>query len=184
MSLQRLNELSDTTPVLVNLKPVGNGYMEDFFSPEGMGALLRELKDLLHLDCLTVTGETLSERLPRRRRLDRPQHHCRARKPLEKEGGLVALFGNLAPQGAILKRSAADANLFEHEGRAVVFSSLEDLAARIDDPKLDVDAKDILVLQNAGPHSTSAMPEAGYLPIPKKLATKASRTWCAFRMRG
>ena len=89
-----------------------------------------------------------------------------------REGGLVALFGNLAPQGAILKRSAADANLFEHEGRAVVFSSLEDLAARIDDPKLDVDAKDILVLQNAGPHSTSAMPEAGYLPIPKKLATK------------
>jgi dihydroxy-acid dehydratase len=84
----------------------------------------------------------------------------------------VALFGNLAPQGAILKRSAADANLFEHEGRAVVFSSLEDLAARVDDPVLDVDAKDILVLQNAGPHSVSAMPEAGYLPIPKKLAAK------------
>ena len=84
----------------------------------------------------------------------------------------MALFGNLAPQGAILKRSAADSNLFELEGRAVVFSSLDDLAARIDDPKLDVEAKDILVLQNAGPHSDSAMPEAGYLPIPKKLATK------------
>ena len=84
----------------------------------------------------------------------------------------MALFGNLAPQGAILKRSAADANLFELEGRAVVFSSLADLAARIDDPKLDVEANDILVLQNAGPHSASAMPEAGYLPIPKKLATK------------
>ena len=95
-----------------------------------------------------------------------------AKKPLEPEGGLVALFGNLAPQGAILKRSAADANLFELEGRAVVFSSLDDLAARVDDPNLDVDAKDILVLQNAGPHSESAMPEAGYLPIPKKLATK------------
>ena len=93
-------------------------------------------------------------------------------KPLEPQGGLVALFGNLAPQGAILKRSAADSNLFEHEGRAVVFSSLADLAARIDDPKLDVEANDILVLQNAGPHSASAMPEAGYLPIPKKLATK------------
>jgi dihydroxy-acid dehydratase len=159
--------------VLVNLKPVGNGYMEDLFAAGGMGALLRELKDLLHLDCLTVTGETLGERL---------QHEgagwvdrtiiAERNKPLEPEGGLVALFGNLAPQGAILKRSAADANLFEHEGRAVVFSSLEDLAARIDDPKLEVDAKDILVLQNAGPHSTSAMPEAGYLPIPKKLATK------------
>src|SRR6185437_4535315 len=90
--------------------------------------------------------------------------------PLEPEGGLVALFGNLAPQGAILKRSAADSRLFELEGRAVVFTSLEDLAARIDDPKLDVEPQDILVLQNAGPHSTSAMPEAGYLPIPKKLA--------------
>ena len=82
------------------------------------------------------------------------------------------MFGNLAPQGAILKRSAADASLFEHEGRAVVFSSLDDLAARVDDQGLEVDPKDILVLQNAGPHSTSAMPEAGYLPIPKKLATK------------
>ena len=91
-------------------------------------------------------------------------------KPLEPAGGLVALFGNLAPQGAILKRSAADARLFEHEGRAVVFSSLEDLAARIDDPKLDVEPDDILVLQNAGPHAPACMPEAGYLPIPKKLA--------------
>ena len=93
-------------------------------------------------------------------------------KPLEPTGGLIALFGNLAPQGAILKRSAADARLFEHEGRAVVFSSLEDLAARIDDPKLDVEANDILVLQNAGPHAPACMPEAGYLPIPKKLAHK------------
>ncbi len=94
------------------------------------------------------------------------------KKPLEPTGGLVALFGNLAPQGAILKRSAADARLFEHEGRAVVFSSLEDLAARIDDPKLDVEPNDILVLQNAGPHAPACMPEAGYLPIPKKLAHK------------
>jgi len=173
ISLQRLNELSDATPVLVNLKPVGNGYMEDFFAAGGMGALMRELSDLLHLDCLTVTGETLGERLKHDDAgwVDRTIIAERT-KPLEAEGGLVALFGNLAPQGAILKRSAADASLFEHEGRAAVFSSLEDLAARVDDPKLDVDAKDILVLQNAGPHSHSAMPEAGYLPIPKKLATK------------
>ena len=139
VSLQRLNELSDTTPVLVNLKPVGNGYMEDFFAAGGMGALLRELKDLLHLDCMTVTGETLGERLAHEGAgwIDRTIIAERI-SPLEPQGGLVALFGNLAPQGAILKRSAADANLFEHEGRAVVFSSLEDLAARIDDPKLDV----------------------------------------------
>jgi dihydroxy-acid dehydratase len=173
VSLQRLNELSDTTPVLVNLKPVGNGYMEDFFTAGGMGALLRELKDLLHLDCMTVTGETLGDRLAHAgdEWIDR-SIIAERKKPLEAEGGLVALFGNLAPQGAILKRSAADASLFEHEGRAVVFSSLEDLAARVDDPNLEVDARDILVLQNAGPHSASGMPEAGYLPIPKKLASK------------
>jgi dihydroxy-acid dehydratase len=147
--------------------------MEDFFAAGGVGALLRELKDLLHLDVMTVTGETLGERLAQPEDdgfVDRTIIAERA-KPLEPQGGLVALFGNLAPQGAILKRSAADANLFENEGRAVVFSSLEDLAARVDDPALDVTAKDIMVLQNAGPHSTSAMPEAGYLPIPKKLAS-------------
>ncbi len=173
VSLERLNALSDTTPVLVNLKPVGNGYMEDFFAGGGMGALLREIKDLLHLDCMTITGETLGQRLDvdSAAWVDRTVIAPR-KEPLEPEGGLVALFGNLAPQGAILKRSAADSRLFELEGRAVVFTSLADLAARIDDPNLDVEANDILVLQNAGPHSTSAMPEAGYLPIPKKLATK------------
>ena len=172
VSLQRLNELADTTPVLINLKPVGNGYMEDFFAAGGMGALFRELKDLLHLDALTVTGETLGERLAQEGAfVDRSIIAPRA-EPLEPQGGLVALFGNLAPQGAIMKRSAADETLFELEGRAIVFTSLEDLAARIDDPALDVTAKDILVLQNAGPHSSVAMPEAGYLPIPKKLAAQ------------
>jgi dihydroxy-acid dehydratase len=171
ISLKRLNELSDTTPVLVNLKPVGNGYMEDFYAAGGMGALLRELKDLLHLDALTITGETLGERLDGEGAwVDRTYIAERA-KPLEPHGGLVALFGNLAPRGAILKRSAADEKLFEHEGRAVVFSSLEDLAKRVDDPALDITDKDIMVLQNAGPNSDSAMPEAGYLPIPKKLAS-------------
>jgi dihydroxy-acid dehydratase len=157
--------------VLVNLKPVGNGYMEDFFSSGGMGALLRELKPLLHLDCMTVTGETLGERLAHDAApyIDR-SIIAASDEPFEPHGGLVALFGNLAPKGAILKRSAADAKLFEHEGRAVVFSSLADLAARIDDPDLDVDPQDVLVLQNAGPHAPECMPEAGYLPIPRKLA--------------
>ncbi|HEY6703676.1 MAG TPA: dihydroxy-acid dehydratase [Xanthobacteraceae bacterium] len=171
VSLKHLNELSDTTPVLVNLKPVGNGYMEDFFASGGMGALLRELAPLLHLDCMTVTGETLGERLAS----DGAPHVDRSiiasrDQPFEPRGGLVALFGNLAPGGAILKRSAADAKLFEHEGRAVVFSSLADLAARIDNPGLAVTPQDVLVLQNAGPHAPECMPEAGYLPIPKKLA--------------
>jgi dihydroxy-acid dehydratase len=171
VSLEQINALSDTTPVLVNLKPVGNGYMEDFFASGGMGALMRELKPLLHLDCPTVTGETLGERLAADGAsfIDRTIIAARD-KPFEPQGGLVALFGNLAPKGAILKRSAADARLFEHEGRAVVFSSLTDLAARIDDPALDVTANDILVLQNAGPHAPECMPESGYLPIPKKLA--------------
>ena len=163
----------NSTPVLVNLKPVGNGYMEDFFASGGMGALLRELKPLLHLDCMTVTGETLGERLAADAApyVDRSIIAARD-EPFEPQGGLVALFGNLAPQGAILKRSAADARLFEHEGRAVVFSSLADLAARIDDPALDVTPQDVLVLQNAGPHAPECMPEAGYLPIPRKLAQR------------
>ena len=136
-----------------------------------MGALLRELKPLLHLDCMTVTGETLGERLAHDAApyIDR-SIIAASDEPFEPQGGLVALFGNLAPKGAILKRSAADARLFEHEGRAVVFSSLADLAARIDDPALDVDPQDVLVLQNAGPHAPECMPEAGYLPIPRKLA--------------
>jgi dihydroxy-acid dehydratase len=171
VSLARFNDLSDSTPLLVDLKPVGNGYMEDFFAAGGIGALLRELKPLLHLDCMTVTGETLGERLSGDADLwvDRSIIAARA-QPIEASGGVIALFGNLAPKGAIFKRAAADAKLFEHEGRAVVFSSLADLAARIDDPALDVAPQDILVLQNAGPRSAAAMPEAGYLPIPKKLA--------------
>jgi dihydroxy-acid dehydratase len=172
VSLEHLNALSDSTPVLVNLKPVGNGYMEDFCAAGGMGALLRELKPLLHLDCMTVTGETLGERLAHNANYVDRTIIAASDKPLEPEGGLVALFGNLAPKGAILKRSAADVKLFEHEGRAVVFASLADLAARIDDPALEVEPTDILVLQNAGPHAPACMPEAGYLPIPKKLAQR------------
>jgi dihydroxy-acid dehydratase len=169
--LQRLNELSETTPVLVNLKPTGPHYMEDFFAGGGIGAVLRELQPLLHLDCIDVTGETLGARIEAEKSLFVDRDVVRAAStPLEDKGGLIALFGSLAPRGAILKRSAADQSLFEKEGRAVVFSSLEELAARMDDPSLDVTSDDFLVLQNAGPTSPSGMPEAGYLPIPGKLA--------------
>jgi len=168
--LARLNELSDSTPVLVDLKPTGQHYMSDLHAAGGVGAVLRELKDLLHLECRTVTGDTLGERIAAPlayvdREIVRPTSD-----PHQKQGGLVALFGSLAPQGAILKRSAADPRLFEREGRAVVFTSLEDLAARVDSAALDVTADDFLVLQNAGPRSGVAMPEAGYLPIPARLA--------------
>ena len=171
VDLEELNRLSDTTPVLVNLKPVGSGYMEDFFAAGGMSAVLRELRPLLNLDCITVTGETLGQRLDGEKDpwVDRGVI-ASADDPLEPEGGLIALFGNLAPRGAILKRSAADRNLFEKKARAVVFSSLKDLSERIDRPDLDVRPGDALVLQNAGPRSESCMPEAGYLPIPKRLA--------------
>jgi dihydroxy-acid dehydratase len=170
VSLERLNALSDETPILVDLKPTGRHYMSDLFVGGGIGAVLRELKPMLHLDCMTVTGETLGERLSHEPSwVDRDVIRPLA-DPYKKDGGLVALFGSLAPGGAIVKRSAADPRLFEREGRAVVFSSLDDLAARIDAPDLDVTADDFLVLQNAGPKSGYAMPEAGYLPIPAKLA--------------
>src|SRR5579863_4092963 len=173
LSIRRLNELIDRTSVIVALKPTRPHYLEDLFAAGGIGAVLRELKPLLHLDCRTVTGETLGERLGAGpnpyvdRAVVRP-----LKEPLLPVGGLVALFGSLAPQGAILKRAAADPKLFEREGRAVVFTSLDDLAARMDDPELDVTPDDFLVLQNAGPLSDSAMPEAGYLPIPGKLAKR------------
>ena len=173
VKLERLNELSDDTPVIVNLKPTGEHYMQDFFAAGGVGAVLNELKGKLHLDCITVTGESLDERITRSgakpvdRRVIAPHDN-----PIEAVGGLISLFGTLAPRGAVLKRSAADTRLFEKEGTAVVFSSLDDLAQRIDDPDLPVSADSFLILQNAGPTSEAAMPEAGYLPIPRKLAAQ------------
>ena len=169
ISNERLNQISDETPVLVDLKPVGEGYMEDFFAAGGMGAILREVRHLLHLDTVDVTGQALGDRLePEMDWVDRRVIR-KFDNPVSVQGGLIALTGNIAPDGAIFKRAAATAALFETEGRAVVFDSLEDLAARVDDPDLDIEAGDIMVLKGAGPIA-AGMPEAGYLPIPKKLA--------------
>jgi dihydroxy-acid dehydratase len=171
IDLQEFNRLSDETPVLVNLKPVGEGYMEDFHNAGGLEGVLRALASSLNLATSDVSGQTLAERLARPLRDAIDHAVVRPRdNPIEPRGGLIALHGTLAPEGALLKRAAATPALLEHEGRAVVFSSLDDLAARIDDPDLDVAAEDILVLQNVGPKSPSGMPEAGYLPIPRKLA--------------
>ncbi|HAW01086.1 MAG TPA: dihydroxy-acid dehydratase, partial [Verrucomicrobiales bacterium] len=171
VDLKRFNELSDETPVLVDLKPVGTGYMEDFHAAGGLDGVLRALASQLNLQTLDVTGQNLEQRLKQEQAETTDLSVIRnTQNPVDAQGGLIALHGTLAPEGAILKRAAATSSLLEHEGRAVVFSSLEDLAARIDSPDLDVNADDILVLQNAGPRSPSGMPEAGYLPIPKKLA--------------
>jgi len=169
IDLHHLNALSDSTPVLVDLKPTGEGYMEDFHAAGGMPALLWELRDLLHMDPIDVTGAPLGERLIEPPFVDRRYIRARA-EPVSLVGGIVSLFGSLAPRGAILKRSAATPALFEKEARAVVFDGLEDLANRIDDPALDVTEDDILVLKNAGSLTPAGMPEAGYLPIPSRLA--------------
>jgi dihydroxy-acid dehydratase len=169
LGLERLNGLGATTPLLVDLKPTGEGYMEDFHRAGGLPVVLRELRPLLHLDCVGVTGKPLGELLdgafPARQSIIRP-----ASRPLAERDALVALHGSLAPQGAVIKRAAASPNLLNVTGRAVVFSSLEDLGRRIDDPNLDVRPDDILVLQNGGPLGAPGMPEAGALPIPRKLA--------------
>src|SRR6202158_4690188 len=174
VNLRDLNALSESTPVLVNLKPVGQYYMEDFHAAGGMPAVLRELKPVLNLNCRTVTGETLGEQLAQPAKfVDRNVIQSTA-EPIQRRGGLLALFGNLAPNGALLKSAAADERLFEHAGRAVVFKDLNDLAARIDGPQLEVSPESVLVLQNAGSVG-AGMPEAGYLPIPAKLARAVIR---------
>ncbi len=172
LDLARLDALGRETPVLVDLKPSGKHYMEDLHRAGGLPTLLRELRSLLHLDALVVTGRTLGEELDR---LDAPFAQDVVRplsNPLYPQGGIAVLRGNLAPGGAIIKQSAADAKLMKHEGRAVVFEDAEDLARRIDSEDLDVTADDVLVLKNIGPKGAPGMPEAGYLPIPKKLARK------------
>ena len=169
LSLRDLDALSETTPVLVDLKPTGQGYMEDFFTAGGVTALLRRLSGLVDLDAGTVTGGRLRDALSDANDFIDERVIRKREAPVSPKGGLVALFGSLAPNGAILKRAAADASLFEKSYRAVVFEDLADLAARIDAPDLDVRADDALILRRAGPRACG-MPEAGYIPIPKKLA--------------
>src|SRR6185503_1747354 len=170
MDLAAFDRMGRKTPVLVDLKPTGQHYMEDLYKAGGAATILRELTKLLNLDALTVSGKTLGENIAAAPP-SFPQQVVRPlNKPIFKDGGIAFLRGNLAPGGAIIKQAAMDPRLMRHEGRAVVFESLEDLANRVDDPGLDVTAADVLVLKNAGPKGAPGMPEAGYIPIPKKLA--------------
>jgi dihydroxy-acid dehydratase len=174
IDLAAIDRLGRQVPVLVDLKPSGSHYMEHLYEEGGLMAILQELKPHLYLDCMTISGRTLGEEITssnNKKSTTRAKKVIRiATEPIFPVGGLAVLKGNLAPRGAIIKHSAATPVLLQHRGRAVVFTSLEDLALRIDRDDLDVREDDILVLQNAGPKGAPGMPEAGYLPIPKKLA--------------
>ncbi|HLS68716.1 MAG TPA: dihydroxy-acid dehydratase [Kiloniellales bacterium] len=170
LDLDAFDALGQETPVVVDLKPSGRHYMEDLHKAGGLTTVLRVLERQLALDCLTVSGRTLGEEL-QAAAAPWPQDVVRPfERPIHEGGALRVLRGNLAPEGALIKQSAASPELLQHEGPAVVFDSLEDLATRIDDPALAVTGESILVLKNAGPKGAPGMPESGYLPIPKKLA--------------
>jgi L-arabonate dehydrase len=170
LPLGLFDELCATTPWLVDLKPAGKHLMEDFFYAGGLPAVLDQLRDLLHADALTVTGRTLGENLAAvATEIVEPGVIRPRSDPIDEGGSLVVLRGNLCPDGAVMKISAADPRLLEHEGRAVVFEDIRDLAERADAPDLDVDADSVMVLRNAGPVGAPGMPEWGQLPIPAKL---------------
>ncbi|BEP52432.1 MULTISPECIES: IlvD/Edd family dehydratase [Variovorax] len=170
IDLAALDRMGRETPVLLDLKPSGQWYMEDFHHAGGMATLLRELKPLLHLGAMTVSGRTLGEEMERAGPGFQQTVVRSIGNPIYPQGGIAVLRGNLAPGGAIIKQSAADPKLMEHEGRVVVFENIEDLVHRIDSEELDVTAQDVLVLKNIGPKGAPGMPEAGYIPIPRKLA--------------
>lgn len=170
IDLKKFNQISNKTPVLVNLKPTGSYYMEDFYHAGGMKVVLKELQSLLKKETYTIEGKKLSSVIKENSNCFHDQEVIRSKKkPFEKQGGLVSLFGNICPKGAILKRSAADKKLFEKTGTAFVFEDIKEMTKKIDDPKLKITKDDILVLKNIGPKTIYGMPEAGYLPIPKKI---------------
>ncbi|WP_315715744.1 MULTISPECIES: IlvD/Edd family dehydratase [unclassified Bradyrhizobium] len=170
IELDAFDSIGREVPVLVDLKPSGDHYMEHFHHAGGVPKLMKQLGDLIDLDCRSITGQSLRDIVAAAE--DVPgQDVIRARgDAIKPEGGLAVLRGNLAPRGAVIKHSAASPKLLQHTGRAVVFESIEDMTLRVDAPDLDVSADDVLVLRNAGPKGAPGMPEAGYLPIPKKLA--------------
>jgi dihydroxy-acid dehydratase len=168
--LEAFDQLGRDIPVLLNLKPAGAHYMEHFHHAGGLPALMRELAPLLNLAAPTIAGGTIGGAIAQAEHVPGQDVIRSLAAPLKSEGAMAILHGNLAPRSAVIKHSAASPNLMRHTGRAVVFNSIEDMAARIDLPDLDVNPDDILVLRNAGPKGAPGMPEAGYLPIPLKLA--------------
>ncbi len=174
LDLDRFDHLARTTPVLANLRPAGKYLMEDFYYAGGLRAMLVQLGDLLDTAQRTVDGRTLGENIAGARIFNEDVIRPRAQALIERDG-LAVLRGNLAPDGAVIKPPAMEARLQVHTGRAVVFKDYNDMAARIDDPDLDVDADSVIVLQNAGPQGAPGMPEWGQLPIPQKLLKQGVR---------
>ena len=174
LPLSRFDELSRGTPMIVNLKPTGQYLMEDLFYAGGVGAVLQQMLDLLDLDCLTVSGNSLGEDIAKAERFNDDVIRDAA-NALSPEGGIASLTGSLAPDGAVIKHGAASPELLKHRGKAVVFDSYYDLRARIDDPNLDVEPEDILVMRNAGPVGGPGMPEWGFLPLPRKILERGIR---------
>jgi len=172
--LERFEELGRKTPYLVNMRPAGKYLMEDFYYAGGLSGLLEGMRGLLYMDAMTCTGKTLGENVAGAK-IHQPDVIRTPANPIQPEGGLVVLRGNLAPDGAVIKANAADPRLLQHSGRAMVFDDYNDMAARIDDPTLDVDADSVLILRNAGPLGGPGMPEWGMLPIPKKLLAAGVR---------
>src|SRR5215467_1876830 len=170
IELEEFDRIGRKVPVLVDLKPSGDHYMEHFHWAGGNSRLLKEIRGHLDEKCLTVSGKSLKQVIDAAEMVPGQTVIRTPKNPIKPTGGMAVLRGNLAPRGAVIKHAAASPNLLTHTGRAVVFDSLEDLAARGDDPKLDVKADDILVLRNAGPKGAPGMPEAGSFPIPMKLA--------------
>ena len=172
INLDDFDKMTKNTPMIVDLKPSGSGYMEDLFKSGGLPRILSNLKDFLHLDAVTITGQTMGE-LIESYKYDWDQNIIRSpQNPIFEKGSIAVLKGNLAPGSAIIKQSAASKELLLHEGIVEVFEDLEDLANRIDSEDLNVTKDSILLLRNIGPLGAPGMPEAGLIPIPKKLAKK------------
>ena len=174
LPLTVFDDLSRTTPFILNLKPSGEFLMEDFFYAGGLPALLNELRPLLHTDAMTVTGRTLGENVSGTINHN-PDLIRSLDEPLNSEGGLAVVYGSLAPSGGVIKPTAASPDLLTHRGRALVFDNHDDMEHRIDDPDLDVNPEDVLVMRNAGPQGGPGMPEWGVLPLPRKLLQRGIR---------
>jgi dihydroxy-acid dehydratase len=174
LELKEFDEISQRTPMIANLRPSGQYLMEDFYYAGGLRALLQQIRDLLYLDCSTVSGGTLGEDIASAR-LCNSEVIRSIDHPVSASGGTAVLYGNLAPDGAVIKPTAAEPRLLDHVGPAVVFNSYNEMLEQIDDDDLEVDENSVLVLQNAGPLGGPGMPEWGMLPIPKKLLQRGVR---------